>query len=61
MIVVRKGNEEVQIKDFLVKLYIRNGYEVVTDEPKEEVKEEVVEQPVAPKRTVRRKTATAKK
>ena len=52
MIIARKNGREVEIKDFLVNLYKRNGYEIVTDEPKEEPQ---VEAPTPKKTTTRRK------
>lgn len=51
MIRVERDGEVFEIKDFLVKLYIRNGYRVVTEEPKEEPK---IETTAAPKKTTRR-------
>ena len=33
MVKVRKNGGVVEIKDYLTKLYLRNGYELVTDEP----------------------------
>ena len=38
MIRVERDGEVFEIKDFLVKLYIRNGFRVVTEKPKEEPK-----------------------
>ena len=40
MVRVRKNGGEVEIKDFLTKLYIRNGWEVVVEEKKETVTDE---------------------
>lgn len=45
-----KGNERVEVKDFLVSLYERNGYEVVNETVEAEVKAET------PKKTTRRRT-----
>lgn len=50
MIRVRKGEVVFEIQDYLAKLFIRNGFEIVTDEPKETPK---VETPT-PKRTTRK-------
>ena len=50
MIRVRKNGMEIQVKDFHVNLFLRNGFEVVEDKPKEEPK------PVAPKKTTTRRT-----
>ena len=50
MIRVRRGGVVFEIQDYLAKLYVRNGFEVVTEESKEEPK---VETP-APKRTTRK-------
>ena len=55
MIRVRKGGEVFEIKDFLANVFIRNGFEVVKDEPKEEPK---IETPAAPKKTTRRAKKT---
>ena len=45
---MRKGNLEVEVKDFLVNLYKRQGYEEVVEKP---------EEPKAtPKKTTRRTT-----
>ena len=50
MIRVRRGGVVFEIQDYLAKLYVRNGFEIVTDEPKETPK---VETPT-PKRTTRK-------
>ena len=50
MIRVRRGEVVFEIQDYLAKLFIRNGFEIVTDEPKETPK---VETPT-PKRTTRK-------
>ncbi len=52
MIRVRKGGAVFEIQDFLTKLYVRNGYEIVTEEPKEEPKPKAP----APKKTTRKTT-----
>lgn len=51
MIRLTKNGGVVTVQDHLAKLYIRNGFEVVKDEPKEEPK---VETPT-PKKTTRKK------
>ena len=51
MIRVARDGEVCEIQDFLVKLYIRNGFRVVTEKSKEEPK---IETPAAPKKTTRR-------
>lgn len=48
MIRLVKDGREVEVKDFLANLYIRNGYELVVDK-KEEPKEQ-------PKKTTVRRT-----
>ena len=50
MIRVRRGEVVFEIQDYLTNLFIRNGFEIVTDEPKETPK---VETPT-PKRTTRK-------
>lgn len=52
MIRVRRGGVVFEIQDYLAKLYVRNGFEIVTEESKEEPK---VETP-ARKKTVRKTT-----
>ena len=54
MIRVERDGEVFEIKDFLVKLYIRNGFRVVTEKSKEEPKAETP----APKKTTRRTKKT---
>lgn len=46
---LRKGSEEVEVKDFLVNLYKRNGYEEIKAEPKVEMPK--AEAPKIPRRT----------
>ena len=63
MVRLVKDGREVEVKDFLANLYIRNGYEVVTEKamPREEAKAEPMAEPKEePKRRTVRKT-TAKK
>ena len=50
MVKLRKGNHEVEVQDFVVRLYKRNGYEEVVETKTEEPK------PVSPKRTTRKTT-----
>ena len=50
MIRVRRGGVVFEIQDYLAKLYVRNGFEIVTDEPKETPKAETP----TPKRTTRK-------
>lgn len=52
MIRVRRGEVVFEIQDYLTKLFIRNGFEIVTDEPKETPKAETP----TPKRTTRKTT-----
>ena len=52
MIRVKKGGAVFEVKDYLAKLFIRNGFEIVTDEPKETHKAETP----TPKRTTRKTT-----
>ena len=49
MVRLRNGNHEVEVQDFVVRLYKRNGYEEVAETKTEEPK-------VSPKRTTTRKT-----
>lgn len=63
MVRLVKDGREVEVKDFLANLYIRNGYEVVTEKvmPREGAKAEPMAEPKEePKRRTVRKT-TAKK
>lgn len=52
MIRVKKGEAVFDVKDFLVNVFIRNGFEIVTNEPKEEPKPKAP----APKKTTRKTT-----
>lgn len=56
MVKVSKNGGEVLIRDFLVNLYLRNGYEIVPEEVK---KEPVADEPKEVKQT--RKPRKAKK
>ena len=55
MIRMKRGGEEVEIKDFLINLYRRNGYEIVTEEkPKAEPEKAEPKKSAPRKRTVRK-------
>lgn len=51
---MKRGSEEVQVKDFLVHLYERNGYEIVTEEKPKAEPEKVVPKPTPRKRTAKK-------
>lgn len=53
MVRLMKNGGVVEVKDYLAKLYLRNGFEIVEDKPKEE---ETVKAAPTPKKTTTRKT-----
>ena len=55
MIRLTKNGGVVTVQDHLAKLYVRNGFEVVKDEPKAEPKVEPKAEAPAPKKTTRKK------